>query len=573
MQKPTIAIIGAGPAGLASARHFKELGDVTIFDAKKEVGGMWVYTDYNEFNHPNLESDGYYRLYGNIHSSLYKDLMTNIPKNFMCFKDFKHDESTPHIMKAETYLKYLQDYSNHFQLTKLIEFNTVVENVRLVKNLSNKELESHGLNPNAEKTFLITTFIGDKPSVKQHRLFDFVLVCTGHYSKPYIPEFPGQKEYEGKQLHTHHFREVTKELFGDKRVLLIGTSISANDTIHLLFSEKAVREQATPKQLFVTGTTTSLLQGSTDYDALFKSKKMVLKGGKPHSQPIILRFLRLIFTLVSLIDKVKGKRKVPQPQSKPKTTTTPKPGKAKAVLVSILRFIAFITGLRLLGGLKRRLAAAFIRKVTSKNTRGGVKSFGKGKIVHFNDGTSEVIDTVIYATGYLTSLPFLTNNNDKIIEFDEGDPGHYFGPLYKRIFAINQPKLMFVGFSSRNLNSHPTVERQIMIAKQVSQGLVKLPAKEDMLAELNEELRRLVEDWKMKKSTYYSFGPGYTAEQYQKDLIAMNVLEEDESYRIMEPITKNVISIGLSGNFGQLKTFDYGKYVDGVPYNPTASKF
>lgn len=41
-----VIIIGAGPAGLVSARHAIAKGyHVTIYEQNSELGGVWVYTD------------------------------------------------------------------------------------------------------------------------------------------------------------------------------------------------------------------------------------------------------------------------------------------------------------------------------------------------------------------------------------------------------------------------------------------------------------------------------------------------------------------------------------------------
>lgn len=41
-----IAVIGAGPAGLCSARYALEQGHkVTVYEQSEEIGGVWYYTD------------------------------------------------------------------------------------------------------------------------------------------------------------------------------------------------------------------------------------------------------------------------------------------------------------------------------------------------------------------------------------------------------------------------------------------------------------------------------------------------------------------------------------------------
>lgn len=61
-----VAIIGAGVAGLASARRCLESGyEVVVYERSKRVGGTWVYDErigLDEFGLP-------------IHTSMYQNLM------------------------------------------------------------------------------------------------------------------------------------------------------------------------------------------------------------------------------------------------------------------------------------------------------------------------------------------------------------------------------------------------------------------------------------------------------------------------------------------------------------------
>ena len=58
-------------------------------------------------------------------------------------------------------------------------------------------------------------------------LFDYVICCTGHFSSPNVPQFPGMATFPGRIMHAHDFRSA--EEFTDKRILVIGTSYSAED--------------------------------------------------------------------------------------------------------------------------------------------------------------------------------------------------------------------------------------------------------------------------------------------------------------------------------------------------------
>ena len=103
--RPVVVVIGAGPSGLLCVRHVREVASVRAFEYKSEPGGMWVYSDVNEHSHGSLESDPYYKLYGNLHSSLYDGLLTNIPNCSMTFKGFPHAPDTPYILPSADFQK------------------------------------------------------------------------------------------------------------------------------------------------------------------------------------------------------------------------------------------------------------------------------------------------------------------------------------------------------------------------------------------------------------------------------------------------------------------------------------
>lgn len=58
-----VAIIGAGPAGMVSARYAAEQGfNCTVFEQTDKVGGTWNYTDKTGIDENGLA----------VHSSMYK---------------------------------------------------------------------------------------------------------------------------------------------------------------------------------------------------------------------------------------------------------------------------------------------------------------------------------------------------------------------------------------------------------------------------------------------------------------------------------------------------------------------
>ena len=57
--------------------------------------------------------------------------------------------------------------------------------------------------------------------------FDNVIVASGHFSVPNVPEYPGFDKFNGRVLHAHDFRDARE--FAGKDLLLLGSSYSAED--------------------------------------------------------------------------------------------------------------------------------------------------------------------------------------------------------------------------------------------------------------------------------------------------------------------------------------------------------
>ncbi|GIL73463.1 hypothetical protein Vretifemale_3589 [Volvox reticuliferus] len=85
-----VAIIGAGAAGLAAARELRLEGhDVTVLEQSPYVGGVWRYD-------PRTESEDLLGINpdrSRVHSSMYEQLRTNLPRELMSFIDFPFDSA------------------------------------------------------------------------------------------------------------------------------------------------------------------------------------------------------------------------------------------------------------------------------------------------------------------------------------------------------------------------------------------------------------------------------------------------------------------------------------------------
>ncbi|KAK4557932.1 hypothetical protein RGQ29_007605 [Quercus rubra] len=205
-----VAVIGAGAAGLVTAIELRREGhSVVVFERGDQVGGTWIYT-------PKIESDpiGFDPARTKIHSSLYKSLRTNLPRECMGFPCYPFvakddpDRDPRRYPGHREVLLYLQDFTREFRIDELVRFETEVVRVRLV-----------------EEKWKIKS--KQRSGEDETEIFDAVVICNGHYTVPRVAQIPGINEWPGKQMHSHNYR--VPEPFRDQVVVLIGSSASAVD--------------------------------------------------------------------------------------------------------------------------------------------------------------------------------------------------------------------------------------------------------------------------------------------------------------------------------------------------------
>ncbi|XP_005103654.1 flavin-containing monooxygenase FMO GS-OX-like 4 [Aplysia californica] len=209
-----VAVIGAGAAGLVALRHLNTVSSndlsqisAVALEQAPHVGGTWFYTKKtgnDDFGLP-------------IHSSMYKNLRTNLPKECMAFPDFQFPEELPSFVGHEDVQKYLEDYATHFDLWKDIKFHTKVDYIRPVSDEKSK----------FQTRWEVTTCDVHKLGQKQKEVFDAVLVCNGHYAIPMIPDIPGKETFVGQVVHSHNYREPN--VYKDRTVVILGANASGQD--------------------------------------------------------------------------------------------------------------------------------------------------------------------------------------------------------------------------------------------------------------------------------------------------------------------------------------------------------
>ncbi|MCJ8742551.1 hypothetical protein PDJAM_G00083300 [Pangasius djambal] len=218
--KLRVAVVGAGAAGLCAARHILSRAESfeppVVLEQSARVGGTWYYEE-----RVGTSDDG--RL---IHSSMYRDLRTNLPKEVMMFPDFPFDSHLPSFLTHWDVQQYLEAYCKSHDITPHIKFNTMVEEVKPISMETDKggpvrwEVISRGMHGGHST-----------------QTFDSVFICSGHYSVPHLPSIPGIEHFKGKVMHSHSYR--CPEPFAHQSVVVLGAGASGVDISFELAQAKA----------------------------------------------------------------------------------------------------------------------------------------------------------------------------------------------------------------------------------------------------------------------------------------------------------------------------------------------
>ena len=209
------AIIGAGPAGLATMRAMSKAGlEVDGYEASADVGGLW-----------DIE---------NPRSSMYESAHLISSRTTTEFTEFPMN--SPVDYPGHRVLKqYFGEYADHFGLRGRYAFHTTVTGVV-------RDPESDG--------WAVTS---SGPTGVRTASYDGVVLANGTLATPRIPSFAG--EFSGEIMHTSAYKHPD-QLRG-KRVLIIGAGNSgcdiAVDAVHHAASvEMSVRRgyYFVPRYLF-----------------------------------------------------------------------------------------------------------------------------------------------------------------------------------------------------------------------------------------------------------------------------------------------------------------------------------
>lgn len=419
-----IGIIGAGISGLTTAKTFLQKGyQVTVLEKSDGIGGVWH------------------------QSRSYVGVTTQTTRDEYAFSDYPMPSHYPMWPTGQQVQEYLTNYAIHFDIMPHIQFGITVKNMYY-----------DGFN------WMVKLDDGRSLS------FAYVVVCTGTFHEPYIPEIPGMESFKsagGLLLHSSNISN-TEQLAG-KDVAVIGFAKSATDIAATAadVSKRCTliyrRAQWKVPRFFGNRINMKYLLFSRFSEAFFDAHKKNTFQYVLHSlgRPLVWLHWRMLELLLKKQFNLRKCNMLPTHRIEDQ--------------------ISCSLGVE---------PVQFYKKVAAKQIQGICS-----EIAHFNgrdmvlkNGAVMRPDLVVFGTGFKQRLPFLQLQYQEMITNANG-----MYTLYRNILHPDLPQMGFVGFNSSLFTTLTSEIAAHWLAATVSGDLI-LPPAEDMLREM-----RLMEKWRCEE--------------------------------------------------------------------------
>ena len=242
-----VAVIGAGISGVCAAAHLLKLGiEVVLFERSEIAGGVWHFdhrvaadprypsedpstgdyetsTPFRDKDTPSLkEEDSNTETEHAPPGPCYAGLKNNVSTRLMRTSLLPWPPGTEDFVSQSILERYIQDISEVHGVHAITEYNTRVEEVR--EKGDHWHIRTRTLRKALSKNHPYSFS-------ERHWIFGAVVVASGHYNAPRVPDFPGLAEWKqrfpGRIQHSKSYRDA--ENFRNKNVLLIGAGVSSCD--------------------------------------------------------------------------------------------------------------------------------------------------------------------------------------------------------------------------------------------------------------------------------------------------------------------------------------------------------
>ncbi|KAJ7122947.1 hypothetical protein C8R44DRAFT_158414 [Mycena epipterygia] len=258
-----VAIIGAGVSGLLAYRELIDAGfeKVKIFERDAVPGGIWHYTEETPVEAPVPNEDPKIadyvpslpprgtampleKWYADHNDSIstaerwrrhraphgvWASLTSNVPAPLMHFNGLAYPPGTPWHLTQTILTRYVRSVYSFFGINSNDESPNASYSTRV--ELVEKRFDANGIEQGWRLT--LKKFIRLGPSSSKERWwtedFDAVVIATGTFNAPNIPDIPGLAEwaqrFPGSLLHSREYRHPEK--FANQSLLVVGAGTSA----------------------------------------------------------------------------------------------------------------------------------------------------------------------------------------------------------------------------------------------------------------------------------------------------------------------------------------------------------
>ena len=232
-----VAIIGAGPSALVTAKTLLEAADahpdfkpsITIFEAEADIGGTFRYRSYSN---------------ATLVSS----------KQLTSYSDFRLPLEHKDHLTLNEYVQYLEDYTRHFKLRERCDFRMRTKVIKSVKVEGGHLLRFRSLDAD------------NKDASDRSELFTHLCVCSGLHVTPALPNIPGlPPTIQGDQVVTEPMGSA--ETVASRIPEPIHHAANASEIIILHSSQFKDRSLYRGKRVMVLGT------GETGMDMAYEAVK------------------------------------------------------------------------------------------------------------------------------------------------------------------------------------------------------------------------------------------------------------------------------------------------------------
>lgn len=414
-----VAIIGAGPSGIVAAKFLQQEGlQTTLFEQSDQAGGQWHVS--------------------NSLSGIWPGMLTNTSRIMTQFSDLDHLPELAAFPAVGEIQDYLQRYLDTFDLRKCLRLNCWVERIQ----------------PDQSGTWSVIYRTAEGSTVQEN--FDFVLVASGRFNQPFIPDVPGLPFPDDPNTpieiyHSHQY--MGPNVFKGKRVLLVGGAISALE----IASDLA-------------------LKSDVKVSIAYRGQRYVMKKaaqGVPTDHINFSLYEALAAERLSS-DELAAKMRdfIVAEFGSPDEFAAPKPNEDVRIagVTKCDHFLGLVAQ-------KRIKVHPFISRI-------------EGNTVHFTDGSYAQFDAIIFATGYQLDMPFFRAEEAQVIGLDSQHLG-----LYKNTFHPDLPGLTVAGFYNQVGPYFPVLELQARWIAYVWSQKIESPGEDSMRKGLKEYLN----SWKQQQ--------------------------------------------------------------------------